>query len=158
MMNFLGAAKSFIDNAHKDGEPFFVWMNATHMHFRTHAKPSSVGQSGRWQSERACVTSPLRRRRRSGSSRTATFAARTDRAYPAVANKDLCGALGRRFLVGSDYGPSLLPPPSPAGRYRKCGAQRRSGGPGVFIPGSKLTVGAAEPPAGAFDVLRGARR
>ena len=33
------------------GTPFFVWFNTTHMHFRTHAKPSSIGQSGRWQSE-----------------------------------------------------------------------------------------------------------
>jgi arylsulfatase len=28
----------------------FVWVNFTHMHFRTHPKPASVGQSGRWQS------------------------------------------------------------------------------------------------------------
>lgn len=33
------------------GKPFFVWVNFTHMHFRTHPKPESVGQSGRWQSE-----------------------------------------------------------------------------------------------------------
>lgn len=32
------------------GKPFFVWVNFTHMHFRTHTKPESVGQSGRWQS------------------------------------------------------------------------------------------------------------
>src|SRR5436190_4431487 len=41
------AARSFIDHAHKDGKPFFVWFNTTHMHFRTHAKarePGSVGQ------------------------------------------------------------------------------------------------------------------
>ena len=30
--------------------PFFVWFNTTHMHFRTHPKPESVGQAGRWQS------------------------------------------------------------------------------------------------------------
>ena len=45
------AARAFIDRAHKDGKPFFVWYNTTHMHFRTHAKPESMGQSGRWQSE-----------------------------------------------------------------------------------------------------------
>jgi arylsulfatase A-like enzyme len=45
------AARAFIDRAHKDGKPFFVWYNTTHMHFRTHAKPESLGQSGRWQSE-----------------------------------------------------------------------------------------------------------
>jgi arylsulfatase A-like enzyme len=45
------AARDFIDRAHKDGKPFFVWYNTTHMHFRTHAKPESQGQSGRWQSE-----------------------------------------------------------------------------------------------------------
>jgi arylsulfatase len=48
---FLAAAKDFIKRAHKDGKPFFVWFNTTHMHFRTHAKPESLGQSGRWQSE-----------------------------------------------------------------------------------------------------------
>jgi arylsulfatase len=46
------AARSvdFIERQHKAGTPFFVWVNFTHMHFRTHAKPKSVGQSGRWQS------------------------------------------------------------------------------------------------------------
>jgi len=48
---FLAVAKQFITKAHKDGKPFFVWFNTTHMHFRTHAKPSSLKQSGRWQSE-----------------------------------------------------------------------------------------------------------
>jgi arylsulfatase A-like enzyme len=45
------AARDFIDRAHKDGKPFFLWFNTTHMHFRTHAKPDCLGQSGRWQSE-----------------------------------------------------------------------------------------------------------
>ena len=31
-------------------KPFFAWVNTTHMHFRTHTKPASIGQSGRWQS------------------------------------------------------------------------------------------------------------
>ena len=46
------AARSvkFIEQQHKAGKPFFVWVNFTHMHFRTHTKPSSVGQAGRWQS------------------------------------------------------------------------------------------------------------
>lgn len=48
---FLIAAKDFIGRQHRDGTPFFVWFNTTHMHFRTHAKPKSLGQSGRWQSE-----------------------------------------------------------------------------------------------------------
>jgi len=45
------AARDFIARAHKDNKPFFVWYNTTGMHFRTHAKPESFGQSGRWQSE-----------------------------------------------------------------------------------------------------------
>jgi arylsulfatase A-like enzyme len=45
------AARDFIDRAHKDGKPFFVWYNATRMHLRTHAKPESMGQAGEWQSE-----------------------------------------------------------------------------------------------------------
>ncbi|HEV7950008.1 MAG TPA: arylsulfatase [Glaciihabitans sp.] len=48
---FAAAAQGFIDSANSDGTPFFVWMNTTHMHFRTHPKPDSVGQAGRWQSE-----------------------------------------------------------------------------------------------------------
>jgi arylsulfatase len=35
---------------HKAGKPFFVWVNTTHMHLRTHTKPESLGQAGRWQS------------------------------------------------------------------------------------------------------------
>ena len=47
----LAKAKDFIDRQVKADIPFFVWFNTTHMHFRTHAKPESLGQSGRWQSE-----------------------------------------------------------------------------------------------------------
>jgi arylsulfatase A-like enzyme len=39
----------FIEAQAKADKPFFVWVNFTHMHFRTHAKPASVGQAGRWQ-------------------------------------------------------------------------------------------------------------
>ena len=48
---FLVEAKRFIRDAVASGEPFFVWFNTTHMHFRTHARPQDVGRSGRWQSE-----------------------------------------------------------------------------------------------------------
>jgi len=48
---FLAAASDFITRQHASGTPFFVWFNTTHMHFRTHVKPESWGQSGRWQSE-----------------------------------------------------------------------------------------------------------
>ena len=43
-------ASTFIEQQHKAGKPIFVWVNFTHMHFRTHPKPESVGQAGRWQS------------------------------------------------------------------------------------------------------------
>ena len=43
-------AVDFIQRQNKAGKPAFVWVNFTHMHFRTHTKPESVGQSGRWQS------------------------------------------------------------------------------------------------------------
>ena len=43
-------AVEFITKEAEAGKPFFVWVNFTHMHFRTHTKPESVGQSGRWQS------------------------------------------------------------------------------------------------------------
>ncbi len=44
-----GAA--FIEQQVKAGKPVFAWINFTHMHFRMHAKPDSLGQSGLWQSE-----------------------------------------------------------------------------------------------------------
>ncbi|HEY7082810.1 MAG TPA: sulfatase-like hydrolase/transferase [Nitrososphaeraceae archaeon] len=47
---FVAAAKEFIQRQHKEGNPFFVWFNTTHMHLYTHPKPSSKGQAGRWQS------------------------------------------------------------------------------------------------------------
>jgi arylsulfatase len=43
------AADFITRHAHSD-TPFFVWFNTTHMHFRTHPKPESLGQAGRWQS------------------------------------------------------------------------------------------------------------
>jgi arylsulfatase len=36
----------FIDRAHKQGKPFFIWWNSTHMHFRTHVKKEYAGRSG----------------------------------------------------------------------------------------------------------------
>ena len=47
---FRDAAVDFIKRQHKSKTPFFVWFNTTHMHFRTHTKPKSIGRSGRWQS------------------------------------------------------------------------------------------------------------
>jgi arylsulfatase A-like enzyme len=47
---FVAAAKNWISRQHKAGKPFFCWLNTTHMHLRTHTKPSSLGQAGRWQS------------------------------------------------------------------------------------------------------------
>jgi len=44
-------AVDYIKRQAKADKPFFVWVNFTHMHFRTHVKPTSKGQSGRWQSE-----------------------------------------------------------------------------------------------------------
>jgi arylsulfatase A-like enzyme len=48
---FRDAAADFIRRQHDADTPFFLWFNATHMHFRTHAKPESLGRAGRWQSE-----------------------------------------------------------------------------------------------------------
>ncbi|EMI53859.1 arylsulfatase [Rhodopirellula sallentina SM41] len=46
-------AVDFMERQTKADKPFFVWVNFTHMHFRTHVKPESRGQSGRWMSEYA---------------------------------------------------------------------------------------------------------
>ena len=43
-------AADFIKRQNTAGKPVFVWVNFTHMHLRTHTKPASIGQSGRWQS------------------------------------------------------------------------------------------------------------
>jgi arylsulfatase len=40
------AALAFIEKAHAEGQPFFVWWNGTRMHFRTHVKPELRGISG----------------------------------------------------------------------------------------------------------------
>jgi arylsulfatase len=43
-------AVDYIQRQKNANKQFFVWVNFTHMHFRTHTKPASSGQSGRWQS------------------------------------------------------------------------------------------------------------
>jgi arylsulfatase A-like enzyme len=48
--NIAARAVDFIQRQNRAGKPAFVWVNFTHMHFRTHTKPESIGQSGRWQS------------------------------------------------------------------------------------------------------------
>lgn len=41
-----GHCLKFMEKAHAEEKPFFVWWNSTHMHFRTHIKRSSEGKSG----------------------------------------------------------------------------------------------------------------
>ena len=43
---FLDATVTFIEKAHADGKPFFVWWNSTRMHIFTHLKKESVGKTG----------------------------------------------------------------------------------------------------------------
>ena len=40
------AAIAFIEKAHKDGTPWFIWWSGTRMHFRTHVKDALRGISG----------------------------------------------------------------------------------------------------------------
>jgi arylsulfatase len=47
---FRDAAADFIRRQHDADTPFFVWLNTTHMHFRTHTREEDVGRAGRWQS------------------------------------------------------------------------------------------------------------
>jgi len=42
----VAAAMGFIEKAHQDGKPFYVWWNGTRMHFRTHVKKELRGISG----------------------------------------------------------------------------------------------------------------
>jgi arylsulfatase A-like enzyme len=43
---FTDAALTFMEKAHKDGKPFFMWVNSTRMHIFTHLKPESTGKTG----------------------------------------------------------------------------------------------------------------
>lgn len=47
---FIAAAKEWIKRQSEAKKPWFCWVNTTHMHLRTHPKPESIGQAGRWQS------------------------------------------------------------------------------------------------------------
>jgi arylsulfatase A-like enzyme len=48
--DIVDAACDFMERQAGAGTPFFLWVNTTHMHLRTHTKPESLGQAGRWQS------------------------------------------------------------------------------------------------------------
>ena len=43
---FLERTMDFIRRAHKDGKPWFAWLNTSRMHFYTHLKPESAGVTG----------------------------------------------------------------------------------------------------------------
>ena len=48
---FRDAAVDFISRKTEEDQPFFLWFNTTHMHYKTHIRPETRGQAGRWQSE-----------------------------------------------------------------------------------------------------------
>jgi arylsulfatase len=50
---FAERSVDFLKRQKAVGKPVFLWVNFTHMHFRTHVKPESLGQSGRWMGEYA---------------------------------------------------------------------------------------------------------
>ena len=43
---FLKPTLDFIDQAHQDNKPFFVWFNPSRMHIWTRLKPESHGKTG----------------------------------------------------------------------------------------------------------------
>jgi arylsulfatase len=47
---FRDAAIDFMRRQHGADTPFFMWVNTTHMHFRTHTREQDLGRAGRWQS------------------------------------------------------------------------------------------------------------
>ncbi len=75
----LPEALRFMSDAKAADTPFFVWLNTTHMHFRTHVKDGSRGKAGRWQSEYHDTMCRPRRARRRGADvpRRATVSPRT---------------------------------------------------------------------------------
>ncbi|WP_413557461.1 arylsulfatase [Bdellovibrio sp. HCB209] len=48
--DFVESAIDFIKRQDSEDKPWFVWLNTTHMHCRTHTKPQSIGQAGKAQS------------------------------------------------------------------------------------------------------------
>jgi arylsulfatase A-like enzyme len=48
--DFAERSVDFLKRQKAAGKPVFMWVNFTHMHLRTHTKPESIGQAGRWQS------------------------------------------------------------------------------------------------------------
>ena len=74
-------ALDFLDRQAAADAPFFCWFNTTHMHFRTHPKPESVGQAGRWQSpyHDTMIDHDKVRRRAAGQARRARPRRRHDR-------------------------------------------------------------------------------
>jgi arylsulfatase len=48
---FRDAAIDFMQRQKAADQPFFLWFNSTHMHFRTHIREQDRGRAGRWQSE-----------------------------------------------------------------------------------------------------------
>ena len=48
--DFAERSVDFLKRQYAAGKPVFLWVNFTHMHLRTHTKPESIGQAGRWQS------------------------------------------------------------------------------------------------------------
>src|SRR6185369_7763604 len=48
--DFAERSVDFLKRQKAAGKPVFLWVNFTHMHLRTHTKPESLGQAGRWQS------------------------------------------------------------------------------------------------------------
>jgi len=47
---FAERSVEYLKRQNAAGKPVFLWVNFTHMHLRTHTKPESIGQAGRWQS------------------------------------------------------------------------------------------------------------
>ena len=46
----INATVDYLERQAGSEQPWFVWCNTTHMHFRTHPRPGSRGQAGVWQS------------------------------------------------------------------------------------------------------------
>ena len=46
----INATVDYLERQADSEQPWFVWCNTTHMHFRTHPRPGSRGQAGVWQS------------------------------------------------------------------------------------------------------------
>ena len=117
-------AVDFITRQKNANKPFFVWVNTTHMHSRTHTKPESIGQSGRWQSASTTPWSTMTRTSAQSSKHWTTLASPTTPLLctrPTMVRHEYLAGRGDHAVPhekNTNWEGAFRVPPSSAGRAR----------------------------------------